>query len=209
MSRSLRAVLATATAAGLLVGGISLASYATTRHDNAGGGAGAGASSAPKVIKFHLGSQNQTFNGNAIRLYTAKIPTGNYSVSMSGVLLDQATDKTGDSYSCLLADKKDLVHALTSGSGATSFKRIYSATGQDFDTVGSFSFGIYTDTNPAVHVDRSKIMFGCVFNGTGPYKVSRVPVFTFTPIKVDGHSGKRWFPPTPKADLRQLSQVLR
>jgi hypothetical protein len=208
MSRSLRVVLATAASAGLLVGGITLASYATTRHDSAGGAGGAGGSSAPKVLKFHLGVQNQTYNGGAFRLFTAKIPTGNYAVSMSGVFLDQAVDDSGDSYSCLAADKKDLLKALTSGSGA-SFKRIYSATGQDFDTTGSFNFGIFTDTNPAAHVDRSKIMFGCVFNGDGPYKISRVPVFTFTPVKVDGRSGKRFVPPTPKADLRRLREALR
>ena len=78
MSRSLRTVLATATAAGLLVGGVSLASYATTRHDSAGGaGGGAGASGAPKVIKFHVGVQHQSFNGGAFRLYSAKVPKGN------------------------------------------------------------------------------------------------------------------------------------
>jgi hypothetical protein len=208
MSRSLRAVLATASAAGLLVGGVSLASYATTRHDGAGGG-GAGASSAPKVVKFHFGVQNQTFNGGAFRFFTAKVPTGNYSVSMSGAFVDEAVDKTGDSYSCLLADKKTLVKALTSSGGTTSFKRIYSATGQDFDTTGSFSFGIYTDTNPAVHIDRAKIMFGCVFNGGGPFRINRVPVFTLTPIKVDGRSGNRFIPAPPKADIRRLMTALR
>jgi hypothetical protein len=208
MSRSLRAVLATATAAGLLVGGVSLASYATTRHDSAGG-AGAGAAGAPKVIKFHLGVLNQTFNGGAFRLFTAKVPTGNYSVSMSGVFDDQAVDDSGDSYSCLLADKKDLLKALTSGGGAPNFKRIYSATGQDYDTTGSFNFGIFTDTNPAAHVDRAKLIYGCIFNGDGPYRVSRVPVFTLTRISADSRSGHRYIPPLPKADIRRLSGALR
>ena len=188
------------------VGGVSLASYATTRHEGAGGGAGA--SSAPKVIKFHVGVQNQSFHGGAFRLYSAKVPTGNYSVSMSGVFADEAVDETGDG-SCLLADKKTLVKALTSGGGTPSFKRIYSATGQDFDTTGGFSFGIYSDTNPAVHIDRAKIMFGCVFNSGGPYRIIRVPVFTLTPIKVDGRSGTRFIPAPPKADIRRLIAALR
>jgi hypothetical protein len=106
-------------------------------------------------------------------------------------------------------DKKTLVRALTSGAGLSSFKRVYSATGQDFDSTGSFNFGIFTDTNPAVHIDRSKIMFGCVFNGTGPYRITRVPVFTLTPVKVDGRSGKRFIPAIPKADLQRLSEALR
>jgi hypothetical protein len=206
----LRAVLATGAAAALLVGGINLASYATTHHGTNGAGGGAGAGAAPKVLKFHLGVQNQTYNGGAFRLYTAKVPKGNYSVSMSGVFDDQAAVATGDSYSCLLADKKDLVRQLGSGSPNPNFKRIYAATGQDFDSTGSFNFGFFTDTNPAAHVDRTKIVFGCVFNSGGPYRVARVPVFTLTPIKVDSRSGKRFIPaPVAKADLRRLSQALR
>ena len=203
----LRAVLATASAAALLVGGVNLASYAATHHG--GGAAGAGASGAPKVLKFHFGVQNQSFHGGAFRLYTAKVPNGNYSASMSGVFNDQALYESGDSYSCLLADKKSLLHALTSGGGTPNFKRIYSATGQDFDSTGSFGFGIFSDTNPAVHVDRTKIMFGCVFNSGGPYRIARVPVFTLTPIKVDGRSGHRFIPPAPKADLSTLVNALR
>jgi hypothetical protein len=203
---SVRLVATTVTAAALIAGGVDLASYAASSRDHGAGASASSQAGQPKTLVFHLGKTGQSFNAGSIRLYSAKVPTGNYSVSMSGVFVDKAADESGDSYTCVLSDKKSLLHGL--GSSNASFKRIYSATGQDASE-GVFSFGVFTDTNPVAHVDRHKILFGCLFNGTGPYQVSRVPVFTLTPVKRDSRSGHRFTLPSPKADLRKLSRALR
>jgi hypothetical protein len=201
MSRSLRTVLATAAAAGLLVGGVSLASYATTRHDSAGG-AGAGASSEPKTLVFHLGSPGRQFAGDSAHFLGGKVPTGTYQVGMSGIVLDKASGGS-DSYSCLVADKRDVKKVLAGTSA--SLRRIYALEGEG---QGDFNFGVVASTNHVQKVDRSKIVVGCAFNGVGPFVVKRTLTFTFRPVKSTNKSAAP-VDIVPEARVRKLSNLLR
>lgn len=205
MSRPpLRVVLATAAAAGLLVGGVNLASYATTRHDSAGG---AGAGSQPKTLVFKIGTKGQKFNGGSAHLYSARVPTGNYEISMSGIALDRAAPSIGDSLACLVADKRTLTYILGHPGSLRGAQRLYGLLNQTQQDGGD-AIGILDQTNPAAKVDRKKIVYGCTFNGTGPFQVVRPLQFTLTPVKVDNQkSGARYQLPTTK--VRQLAHALR
>ncbi|HEX3298280.1 MAG TPA: hypothetical protein VHR85_15800 [Nocardioides sp.] len=198
----LRAVLATAAAATVLVGGVNLASYAASHH---GTGSAARPSPPPKTIKFHLGSTGQQFNGGSVHLFTAKVPKGTYNVGLSGIMLDQ-TSASGESYSCVLADRRALLRILNHPSASPDFQRIYDITGQSRDD-GSFAFGILDATNPVAKIDRSKIVFGCLFNGSGPYVMSRVPTFTLTPVRVTNKKGARL--PVSRSAVHKLIADLR
>jgi hypothetical protein len=208
MSRSLRAVLATATAAGLLVGGISLASYATTRHEaGSGSGSGAGAKSQPKTLVFKVGSKGQQFNGGSARLYNGKVPKGTYEISMSGIVLDRAAPATGDAIACLVADKRTLSYILNHPGSLRGSQRLYALLGQN-QLDGGEQIGLIDQTNPAAKVDRRKIVFGCTFNGTGPFEVARPLQFTLTPVKVDNQkAGARFQLPITK--VRAFVNALR
>jgi hypothetical protein len=196
---SLRSSLTTVAAAVVLVSGASLASYAATSHSH-----GAGAAAAqPKTIKFHLGAPGKHFNGNTIHLFTAKVPKGTYDVGLSGVFSDPAS---GDSYSCLVADRKSLLKILHNPSSNPDFSHIYDITGQSQDD-GTFAFGILDAENPVATITRSNIIYGCLFNGTGPYTVGRTPTFTLTPVKVTSKSGTPL--PVAKSEVRRLTASLR
>jgi hypothetical protein len=206
---SIRSTLTTVAAACVLVGGANLASYAGTGftlgsgpHAAGSAASGAGASSGPKTIKFHLGAPGASFAGGSAHLLTAKVPTGNYAVGMSGIMLDSPGSGT-DSYSCLVADKKDVTKVL--GGTSQNLRRVYALDG---DSQGNFKFGVLDNTNHAQKVDRAKIVFGCVFNGTGPFKVKRTLTFTFRPVKVSSKSGSP-IDILPKSGVRRLSELLR
>ena len=59
-------------------------------------------------------------------------------------------------------------------------------------------------TNPAVNVDRAKIVNGCASNGTDPYLLARPPVFTLRAVKVTNKSGHHY--PAPVAKVRELAR---
>jgi len=92
----------------------------------------------------------------------------------------------------------DVTHP-TSGAATTS--RASSGAG------GSFAFGILDATNPVAKIDRSKIVFGCLFNGSGPYVMSRVPTFTLTPVRVTNKKGARL--PVSRSAVHKLIADLR
>jgi hypothetical protein len=207
---SIRSTVTTIAAACVLVGGANLASYAATGNVLALGGhaagakafsSGAGASTVAKTLTFHLGSPGKTFNGGSAHFQAGKVPTGTYEVGMSGILLD--TGGTTDSYSCLLADKKDVKKVLAGDSA--NLQRIYALDG---DSQGNFKFGVLANTNHVQKVDRAKIVFGCVFNGTGPFKVKRTLTFTLKPVKATNKSGSS-IDILPKSGVRKLSGLLR
>ena len=198
----LRAVLATAAAATVLVGGVNLASYAAGHHH--GTGSAAKPSAQPKTTKFHLGSPGSSFNGTSTHLFSAKVPKGTYEIGMSGLLLDQTTGT--DSYTCLVADKRTLTRLLSNPGSFAGAQRLYAVFAAS-QTDGTSSFGFLDSTNPAVKVDRAKIVYGCAFNGTGPYLVARPPVFTLRPVKVTNKSGHHYTAPVAK--VAQLARALR
>jgi hypothetical protein len=68
-------------------------------------------------------------------------------------------------------------------------------------------FGLLDSTNPAVKVDRAKIVYGCALSGTGPFLVARPPVFTLRPVKVTNKSGHHYTPPVAK--VQKLTRALR
>jgi hypothetical protein len=178
---SLRSTVTTVAAAALLAGGASLASYAATSH---GHGTGGGTSSEPKTIKYSLGSPGKLYKGNTQHLFTAKVPKGSYQIGMSGLVLDnQGADN--DSYSCLLADKKNIQHVL--GGGNPNYRLWYALDG---DGKGSFKFGVVNYSNNAQKISRPNIVFGCIFDGTGPFTVARTLTFTLRPVKVTAAKGK-------------------
>ena len=199
---SLRSSVTTLAAAVVLVGGASLASYATTNH---GHGAGA-ATATPKTIKFHFGSPGKTFNTtNPVHLFTAKVPKGTYEVGLSGLLLDQAGGST-DNYTCLLSDKKTILKLLGGSGPNPDFSRVYALDGAS-QSDGGFAFGLVDSTNPVAKVDRPNIVYGCILSGTGPYVVGRTPTFTLTPVKVTSKSGTPL--PIAKSQARRLVGALR
>lgn len=199
---SLRSSVTTLAAAVVLVGGASLASYATTNH---GHGAGA-ATGTPKTIKFHLASPGKTYNTtNPVHLFTAKVPKGTYEVGLSGIVLDQSGGGT-DNYTCLLADKRTILKLLTSPGPDPDFSRVYAIDGAS-QSDGSYTFGIVDSTNPVAKIDRPNIVYGCILSGTGPYVVGRTPTFTLTPVKVTTKSGTPL--PVAKSQARRLLGSLR
>ena len=204
MSRSLRTILATAAAAGLLVGGVSLASYATTRHDSAGSaGAGAGTASLPKTRVYTVGSTHDLINGGASRLRSVSVPKGNYEISVSGVVTDGSSDP--DSLACLLTDKKTLTYILHHPGSLRGSQRLYMLLNSN---AADSSFGFIDQTNPAAHVDRSSIVYGCTFNGTGPFKVVRPIQFTLTPVKTANQKKGQVYH-LPAAKVGRMTHALR
>ena len=201
---SLRAVAATSTAAALLVGGAQLAAYAANHHGSGAGGSVAAKSTQPKTIAFTVGTNEQVFAGNTQHLFTAKVPKGSYAVSISGFVT--AGSSTDDSYTCLLVDKKFLLHLLTSPGSLAGAQRLYSAA-EASSTDEGFGYGIIGDHNPVAKVDRPTIVYGCAFNGTDSYTVARPVKFTLTPIKATNQKGHKFTLPAPKA--RQLARALR
>ena len=163
-------------AAVVLVGGVSLASYSTTRHDSAGG-AGAGAP-LPKTRVYTVGSTHQIINGGASRLRSVNVPKGYYEISLSGLVTDQSSDPDG--ISCLLTDKKTLTYILNHPGSLRGSQRLYMLLNSDS---ADPQFGVFDQTNPVAHVDRRSIVYGCVFNGTGPFEVIRPIQYTLTPVK--------------------------
>jgi hypothetical protein len=198
----LRAVLATAAAATVLVGGVNLASYAAGHHQ--GTGSAAKPSAQPKTIKFHIGSPGATFNGGSTHLFSAKVPKGTYEISMSGLLVDQSTGS--DNLTCLVADKKTLTRLLGHPGSFAGAQRLYSIFTQS-QADSTTGFGLLDSTNPAVKVDRAKIVYGCALSGTGPFLVARPPVFTLRPVKVTNKSGHHYTPPVAK--VQKLTRALR
>jgi hypothetical protein len=152
----LRAVLATTAAAGLLVGGANLASYAATHHGHSSG-TSAKPHAQPKTIAYHLGSPGQAM-GNT-RLFSAKVPKGTYEVSISGWLSDDVST-TGDSVTCVLADKKALFHLLNHPGSLTGAQRFYAITGGSEDK--TYDFAVMDNSNPVAKIDRRNISYGCL-----------------------------------------------
>jgi hypothetical protein len=194
---SLRSAVTTVAAAALLAGGASLASYAATNH---GHGAGGGTSSEPKTIKYTLGSPGKVYQGNTQHLFTAKVPKGTYQIGMSGLVLDN-DGADNDTYSCLLADKKNIQHVL--GGGNPNYSLWYALDG---DAKGSFKYGVVNNSNNAQKISRPGIVFGCIFDGTGPFTVARTVAFTLRPVKVSPESGKPL--PVAKSQGRRLDGKL-
>jgi hypothetical protein len=201
---SLRTIVATTTAAALLVGGAQLASYATTHHGHGAGASTAAKSSQPKTITFTLGSNTQVFAPNSQHLFTAKVPKGTYAVGISGFV--STASSTDDNYTCLLVDKRALLHLAGSSGSLAGTQRLSSAAEAAASDAG-FGYGIIGDYNPVAKVDRSTILYGCVFNGTDTYTVARPVEFTLTPVKPSHQKGKKFTLPTPK--LRDLARAVR
>jgi hypothetical protein len=178
----LRAVLATTAAAGLLVGGANLASYAATHHGHSSG-TSAKPHAQPKTIAYHLGSPGQAM-GNT-RLFSAKVPKGTYEVSISGWLSDDVST-TGDSVTCVLADKKALFHLLNHPGSLTGAQRFYAITGGSEDK--TYDFAVMDNSNPVAKIDRRNISYGCLLSG-GPFHVVRPLVFTLKPVSVSNKKG--------------------
>jgi hypothetical protein len=209
---SVRASVTTVAAAVVLVGGANLASYAATgsvlslgHHAHAtqlrgGTGSGQAAGTGSKVVKFHLGSPGKTFAGGSAHLFSAKVPTGTYQVGVTGFLTDFAG--TTDSYTCLVADKRDILKVLAGTS--QNLRRVYAIDGAE---QGEFAFGALEGTNEAQKIDRAKIAFGCLFNGTGPFKVKRTLSFTLRAVNVVNKSGSSIS--VTKSGARKLSGLLR
>jgi hypothetical protein len=65
----------------------------------------------PKTIRFHLGSPGETFGGNTQHVFSAKVSKGTYQLGLTG-LITQSTSTSGDSYTCLIADKAKLLALL-------------------------------------------------------------------------------------------------
>jgi hypothetical protein len=197
---SLRAVLATTGAAALLVGGANLASYAATHH----GHGGSAKASASKTTVFTLGSPGQKFAGNTAHLFTAKVPKGTYQMTMSGIAVDSAASDT-DNVTCVFVDQKTLTHLLHSSGSLKGGQRLYALlSSQGTDS----NFGFINQTNPAAKVDRPNIVYGCTFNGTGPFQVVRPLQFTMTPVKATkGKSTGKYHLPATK--VRDLARALR
>jgi hypothetical protein len=203
-SLSLRSTVTTIAAAAVLVSGASLASYAANGNAHSAKTASSARAAQPRTIKFHLGAPGKVYNAGTFHLFTAKVPKGTYSVGLSGVFL--ASSASGQSYDCLLSDKKSLLNILTNPSGTPNFSRIYNITGQSSDD-GTFAFGILDATNPVATIDRSTIVYGCIFNGGTPYTVGRTPTFSLTPVKTTGQAGKPL--PLPKSEVRKMAGLLR
>jgi hypothetical protein len=198
----LRAVLATSAAAALLVGGANLASYAATHH-----GHGASAkSSAAKTLVFHLGKPGKVMNGDTFHLFNAKVPKGTYSVSMSGIIAPAGGDPT-DNISCVVGDKKVLVHLFNGSGVGKSGNGLYLIEGQT-QSVPPGETGFIDQTNPAATVTRTKLLVGCVLNGPDKFQVVRPMVFTFTPVRTKTlKPGAAYTPPPTK--LHDLTRALR
>ena len=200
---SLRVVVATTTAAVVLVGGAQLASYATTHHGYAA--STAAKTTQPKTITFSLGTNGQTFAGGTQHLYTAKVPKGKYSVSVSG-FMSGLTGTNDNSYTCLLVDKKTLLHVLHSVGDFTGGQRLYSISGQDGQD-SPFSFGLVSDHNPVALIDRTTVIYGCLLNGPDPFTVIRPLKFALTPVKTTNQKGQKFT--ISKVKARQLVHALR
>ena len=196
---SVRSTVTTVTAAAVIAAGASLASYAATSHGHATGG-GAGASSEPKTIKYTLGSPGKVFKGGTTHLFTAKVPKGTYQVAMSGLVLDNA-GADNDTYTCLVADKKNIQHVL--GGGNPNYALWYALDG---DQKGGFKYGVVNYSNNAQRIARPNVAFGCLFEGTGPYTVGRTVTFTLRPVKVTSKTGKPL--PVAKSQVRRLAGKL-
>ena len=91
-------------------------------------------------------------------------------------------------------------------SSTPDFSRLYDITGQEQGD-GTFSFGILDATNPVATTDRPNIVYGCLLNGTGPYKVGRTPTFTLQPVKGTNKSGQPL--PVARSEVRKLVAMLR
>jgi hypothetical protein len=196
---SLRSTVTTVAAAALLAGGASLASYAATSH-GPGTGGGAATSSEPKTLKFTLGSPGKIYHGNTDHLFTAKVPKGAYQIGMSGLVLDN-TGSDSDSYTCLIADQKNIEHVL--GGGHPNYALWYALDG---DRKGAFKYGVVNYSNSAQRIARPNIVFGCIFDGTGPFTVARTLTFTLRPVKVTAEKGKPL--PVAKSQARRLAGKL-
>lgn len=201
---SLRAVLATTAAAALLVGGADLASYAATHHSASAGAAGK-PHAQPKTIAYHLGLPGKSFQGSSTHLFTAKVPKGTYEVSISGWLND-TSGNTSDNYTCLVADKRTLFHVLRHPGNLSGAQRLYAVTGQS-DLTDTFDFAVVGIANPVAKVDRSKVVYGCLLNGTGPFHIVRPLVFSLRPVSATNKTGKPLA--LAKMKARQLSHALR
>lgn len=147
--------------------------------------ASASAASQPKTLKFHLGKPGKVFAGGTIHLFTGKVPKGTYEIGMSGLIEDTGISGT-DSYTCLVADKKDLVRLLGSSNPNANIKRFYAVDAHGQQEPDSLELD---STNPAQKVDRTKIAFGCLFSGDGQFKIKRTVTFTFRAVKVTNESG--------------------
>lgn len=199
------AALSIVAAAVVLVGGAGLASYAATGHGQHSRGSAAHKAAQPKTISFTLGANGRNFGPGTPHLFTAKVPTGTYAVSISGFVTD--TSSTNDnSYTCLVADKKAVLHLLHHPGSLTGTQRIYSAAEQD-ESTNSFGFGLINDHNPVAKVDRKTIVYGCTFNGSSPTTVARPLKFALTPIKATNEKGQEFTLPTAK--VAKLAQALR
>jgi hypothetical protein len=192
-------------AATILVGGASLASDAAPGHGHAGGGAArAHGAAPPKTISFTLGQLNTQYPGGVAKFFTAKVPKGSYSVSLNGGILDSTP--TGDGIVCAIADKKALVHILLHPTAGETFNRIYELVIQS-ESDSSSSFGFFEGADPLVKINRPTIAYGCILEGSGPFRIVRVPVFTLTPVKNAPHKSKPL--PLSKADPRALLRASR
>ncbi len=196
---SLRSSVTTISAVAVRVGGASLASYAATGRGHATG-AGATASE-PKTIKYTLGSPGKIYHGNTDHLFTTKVPKGTYQIGISGLVLDNAGSDS-DSYTCLVADKKNIQHVL--GGGNPNDALWYALDG---DRKGAFKYGVVNYSNSAQRIARPNIVFGCIFDGTGPFTVARTLTFTLRPVRVTAEKGKPL--PVAKSQARRLAGKLR
>jgi hypothetical protein len=201
---SLRAVLATTAAAGLLVGGANLASYAATHHGHGAGASAAAKSTQPKTITFHLGKPGKKFAGSSTHLVSAKVPKGTYEVAMTGLILDPDTIASTDSYSCLVSDRRTILKALHGSITPATYTHFYALDG---DGQGSFKFGALDSYNPAQRIDRPTIALGCIFSGTTPWTIARTLTFTLRPVKVTSEHTSPIL--VARSQARRLSSLLR
>jgi hypothetical protein len=155
------------------------------KHLNADKVGGKSASTLePKTIRFHLGSPGRTFAGDTQHVFSAKVPKGTYQLGLTG-LVTQSPSTSGDSYTCLIADKAKML-ALFAGGSPSNFSGFYAIDG---DTQGAFKYGVLDDTNHAQKVTKSSIAFGCLFTGPDAFTVRRTMTFTLRPVTATDKSG--------------------
>ncbi len=110
-------------------------------------------------------------------------------------------DPTPTPYSCLIAYQKNIEHVL--GGGHPNYALWYAL---DCDHNGTFKYGVVNYSNSAQKIDRPHLVFGCIWQGTGPFTVVRTVTFTLRPVKVTAEKGKPL--PVAKSQIRRLAAKL-
>ena len=191
----LRAVLATGAAAALLVGGINLASYATTHH-----GSGAGACPRPR--------SSSSTSACRTSLQRWRFP------AVHGQDPDRQLRREHERCSDTATD--DSVTATRASPQTRGPGEGLDVTRRNRGSSGSTRPPARTSTRRAASASASSATPTRRFTSTGrrscrlrlqrrrPYRSSRAGLHV-TPVKVDGRSGKRFIPALPKSDLQRLA----